>query len=229
MADKGMIMSQHYTLLGHCNVTLGIILDSLYSQYGSDAVVEIVSNIADNENALADRAYLHHKIKTNELYYSNWQPSGDTKFILTGMSPNIKSKIFRFFLEHFSIEADQYRSSIHKSAVVCNGVEFEGAVNISPLTVIAQYAKLGKFVTLNRNVSIGHHTELGEYTTVNPGCNIGGSCKIGKNVVIGIGTTVFDNIEIGDNTIIGGGSLVTKSIPPNTLAYGAPAKVIKTL
>lgn len=222
-------MNQHFTLLGHCNVTLGIILDSLYSQYGCDAVVDIISNIAENDNPLSDKTYLHQKIKTKELNYSNWQPSDNTKYILTGMSPKIKSKIFHFFLEHFSIEADHYHSSIHKSAVVCNGVEFEGAVNISPLTVIAQYAKLGKFVTLNRNISIGHHTELGEYTTVNPGCNIGGSCKIGKNVVIGIGTTVFDNIEIGDNTIIGGGSLVTKSIPPNTLAFGAPAKVVKTL
>lgn len=145
------------------------------------------------------------------------------------MSPKIKQKIFRFFLEHFAIDEQQYGSVIHNSAVICNGVEYEGAVNISPATVVAQYAKLGKFVTLNRNVSIGHHTQLGEFTSVNPGCNIGGNCQIGKNVVIGMGATVFDHVEIGDNAIIGGGSVVTKSVPADSLVYGVPAKVVKSL
>jgi len=220
---------KHFTLLGHCNATLGIILDSLYSQYGSSLTVDIVSNILENDNANADITFLHDKIETNEYYYSDWQPAKNTEFLLAGISPNTKRKIFQFFLEHFTIDVQQYRSIIHNSAVICNGVQLEGAVNISPTTVVAQYAKLGKFVSLNRNVSIGHHTEVGEYTSVNPGCNIGGSCKIGKNVIIGIGSTVFDKIEIGDNAIIGAGSVVTKSVPANTLVYGVPAKVIKTL
>lgn len=222
-------MNRSYTLLGHCNVTLGIILDSLYSQYGSEVTVDIVSNLKNDNNPLADMPFLHDKIATNELYYTDWYPDKNTKFLLTGMSPRIKEKIFQFFFEHFAIGSEQYQSVIHSSAVVCNGVQFEGAVNISPATVVAQYAELEKFVTLNRNVSIGHHAELGEYTSVNPGCNIGGGCKIGKNVVIGMGATVFDDIDIGDNVIIGGGSMVTKSVPANTLAYGVPAKVVKTL
>lgn len=218
-------MNRHFTLLGHCPVTLGIILDSLYSQYGSEQAVDIISNLAENENV----SFLHEKIATKEFYYSEWKPAKDTEYLLTGMSPKVKRIIFQFFLEHFAIDAQQYRSAIHNSAVICNGVQYEGAVNISPATVVAQYAKLGKFVTLNRNVSIGHHTELGEYTSVNPGCNIGGYCKIGKNVVIGMGATVFNQIEIGDNVIIGGGSVVTKSVPANSLVYGVPAKVVKTL
>ena len=219
-------MNRHFTLLGHCNSTLGIILDSLYSQYGSGLAVDIVSNLVKDDDPLA---FLHDKIEIKEFYYSDWQPAKNTEFLLTGMEPRVKRIIFQFFLEHFAVDAQQYRSVIHNSAVICNGVQFEGAVNISPTTVVAQYAKLGKFVTLNTNVSIGHHTEVGEYTSVNPGCNIGGNSKIGKNVVIGIGSSVFDKIEIGDNVIIGGGSVVTKSVPANTLVYGVPAKVIKTL
>ena len=219
-------MNRHFTLLGHGNVTLGIILDSLYSQYGSELAVDIVSNLAEDENP---QTFLHDEIETNEFYYRDWQPTKNTEFLLTGMSPRAKRIIFQFFLEHYAIDAQQYKSVIHNSAVICNGVQFGGAVNISPATVVAQYAKLGKFVTLNRNVSIGHHTEVGEYTSINPGCNIGGYNKIGKNVVIGIGATLFNQIEIGDNVIIGGGSVVTKSVPANTLVYGVPAKVIKTL
>lgn len=219
-------MNRHFTLLGHCDVTLGIILDSLFSLYDSKLEVDIVSNLTTHINP---RSFLHDQILTKEVYYSDWEPKKNTQYLLTGMSPKVKRIIFEFFLEHFSIDAKLYSSVIHNSSVLCNAVTLEGAVNISPMTVVAQYATLGKFVTLNRNVSVGHHTEIGDYTTINPGCNLGGSSKIGKDVTIGIGSTIFDNIEIGDNVIIGGGSVVTKSVPSNTLVYGVPAKVIKTL
>ncbi|MGM8216536.1 gamma carbonic anhydrase [Bacillaceae bacterium W0354] len=57
------------------------------------------------------------------------------------------------------------------------------------------------------------------------------SCKIGKNALIGMGSMILDGAEIGENAYIGAGSLVTKNkkIPPNTLAFGRPAKVIREL
>ena len=42
-----------------------------------------------------------------------------------------------------------------------------------------------------------------------------------------MGANVIDGINIGKNTIIGAGSVVTKPIPDNVVAYGAPAKVIR--
>ncbi len=57
------------------------------------------------------------------------------------------------------------------------------------------------------------------------------SCKIRKNALIGMGSMIMDGAEIGENAYIGAGSLVTKDkkIPPNTLAFGRPAKVIREL
>jgi len=57
------------------------------------------------------------------------------------------------------------------------------------------------------------------------------SCHIRKNALIGMGSMVMDGAEIGENAYIGAGSLVTKNkkIPPNTLAFGRPAKVIREL
>lgn len=57
------------------------------------------------------------------------------------------------------------------------------------------------------------------------------SCIIRKKALIGMGSIVLDQAEIGEGAFIGAGSLVPqgKKIPPNTLAFGRPAKVIREL
>lgn len=53
-----------------------------------------------------------------------------------------------------------------------------------------------------------------------------GSVTIGNNVYFGQKVTVLKGVSIGDNCVIGLGSIVTHSIPANSVAVGAPAKVI---
>lgn len=57
------------------------------------------------------------------------------------------------------------------------------------------------------------------------------SCVIRKKALIGMGSIILDQAEIGEGAFIGAGSLVPqgKKIPPNTLAFGRPAKVIREL
>lgn len=50
---------------------------------------------------------------------------------------------------------------------------------------------------------------------------------LGDNVVIGAGAKVLGGITIGDNAVIGANAVVTRDIPPNSVAGGIPAKVIK--
>ena len=52
---------------------------------------------------------------------------------------------------------------------------------------------------------------------------------IEENVWIGAGAIIIGGVTIGKNSIIGAGSVVVKSIPPNCIAVGVPAKVKKIL
>ena len=52
---------------------------------------------------------------------------------------------------------------------------------------------------------------------------------IGNNVWIGGSVTILPGVIIGDNVTIGAGSVVTRDIPPNTVAVGNPCKVVKSL
>ena len=39
----------------------------------------------------------------------------------------------------------------------------------------------------------------------------------------------FSNVIIGENAIIGAGSVVTKNVPPDTIAAGNPAKILRKI
>lgn len=52
---------------------------------------------------------------------------------------------------------------------------------------------------------------------------------IGKNVWIAAGATIIGGVTVGENSVIAAGSVVTKDVPPNTLAGGNPARVIRSI
>lgn len=73
-------------------------------------------------------------------------------------------------------------------------------------------------VVLGDRVSIGHMSILH-------------GCEVGDDSVIGMGSTILNGAKIGKNCLIGAGSLITKNtvIPDNTMAFGRPAKIVRTM
>lgn len=80
------------------------------------------------------------------------------------------------------------------------------------------------------HVSTGHPTLIGEGVTVGHGAIVHG-CTVGANTLIGMGAIVLDDAEVGCDCIIGAGALVTRGtcIPDGTMAFGNPARVIRSL
>lgn len=111
---------------------------------------------------------------------------------------------------------------------------------------LGQGVHLGNFAevkasTLERGVKMGHFSYIGD-ATVGEDTNIGAGTitanwdgvnknrtNIGKEVFIGVDTSLVAPIEIGDGAHTGAGSVVTKDVPPHTLAVGVPARAIKKL
>ena len=52
---------------------------------------------------------------------------------------------------------------------------------------------------------------------------------IERNVWLGANVTVLKGVTIGENTLVAAGSIVTRSLPPNVIAGGTPAKVIRSI
>lgn len=52
---------------------------------------------------------------------------------------------------------------------------------------------------------------------------------IEENVWLGARVTVLNGVTIGAHSVVGAGSVVTRDIPPRTVAVGMPAKVIREI
>lgn len=75
-----------------------------------------------------------------------------------------------------------------------------------------------KPLIIEDRVTIGHRVTLH-------------SAVIRENALVGMDSTVLDGAEIGEYAFLGAGSLVPpgKKIPPRTLAFCRPAKVVREL
>lgn len=52
---------------------------------------------------------------------------------------------------------------------------------------------------------------------------------IGRNVWLGANVTVLKGVTIGENTVVAAGSVVARSLPPDVVAAGVPARVIRRI
>jgi acetyltransferase-like isoleucine patch superfamily enzyme len=62
---------------------------------------------------------------------------------------------------------------------------------------------------------------------ITAGNTMGGASRLGANVWLGARVTVMKGVQIGFGAIIGAASVVTRDVPPLSIAVGSPARVIK--
>jgi acetyltransferase-like isoleucine patch superfamily enzyme len=99
--------------------------------------------------------------------------------------------------------------------------------------------ELGSGTKIMANVYIPSRTKIGSMVFVGPnttllndrnpirmpaGTQVVKGPTIHDNVSIGGGCTILPGVTIGEGAFIGGGSVVTKDVPPWTMAYGVPAR-----
>lgn len=89
--------------------------------------------------------------------------------------------------------------------------------------------RIGDDCLFGPNVSLytaGHPIDLkGRLDNIGTGAPI----TISNGVWIGGSCVIMGGVTIGDNAVIGAGSVVTRDVPPNTVAVGSPAKVIRRI
>lgn len=99
----------------------------------------------------------------------------------------------------------------------CTLYGFLSSVRIGKRVGIAAYCSL---------VSAQHaFSDLNE-STIRQGLYTKGDIVIEDDVWLGIGVRVMDGVRIGKGAVVGANAVVTKDIPPYSIAVGVPARVI---
>lgn len=88
------------------------------------------------------------------------------------------------------------------------------------------------FIDHGMGIVIGETTEIGDGVMLYHGVTLGGQVltqtkrhpTVEDNVTIGAGAKVLGPITIGEGSAIGANAVVTKSVPPHSIATGVPAK-----
>jgi acetyltransferase-like isoleucine patch superfamily enzyme len=88
---------------------------------------------------------------------------------------------------------------------------------------IDDFTIIGEFVSIR---DANHGMERGEPIRYQP--HTSKPIRIGKDVWIARGSCILAGVTIGEGSVIGANSVVTKDIPPYSIAAGVPARIIKS-
>ena len=89
--------------------------------------------------------------------------------------------------------------------------------------------RIGDGCIINTNCSIDHDCEIADFVHVAPGTAISGTTSVGQGTHIGTNSSVIDGTVIGEWSYIGAGAAVVKNIGSHVMAYGVPAREIRSL
>ncbi|MBL7158026.1 MAG: UDP-3-O-(3-hydroxymyristoyl)glucosamine N-acyltransferase [Candidatus Omnitrophica bacterium] len=89
------------------------------------------------------------------------------------------------------------------------------------------HTRIGRGTKIDNLVQIAHNVTIGSNCIIVAQCGISGSVKVGNNVMMGGQVGIADHMEIGDNVLLAAQAAVMKSVPPNTIMWGKPARPLK--
>jgi len=115
-----------------------------------------------------------------------------------------------------------------------------------------QLSEYAWIIRHKENCKLGYKTDIGAFTYINAKnqiviedfVQIGSHCSIysestidkkegavilKKNCRIGTHSVIMPGVSVGENSIVGAFSFVNSDIPPDVMAFGIPARVIREL
>ena len=167
-------------------------------------------SVLGTEEILPDLHKKFEKLEGIIAIGDNWQRSVVVKKI-QGIFPNFK-----------------FATVIDPTAIISKNIVIGKGVVIMPGVIVNNATSVGDFCILNTKSSLDHDSVMEDFSSLAPGVTVGGNVKIGHHTAISLGANVIQGMNIEEHTVIGAGAVVVSSIPAKTVAYGVPARVVRS-
>lgn len=133
------------------------------------------------------------------------------------------------------LDITKLSARIEPGAIIRNGVQIADTAVVMMGAVINIGAVIGEGTMIDMNAVLGARATIGKHCHIGAGAVIAGVLEppsatpviIEDNVLIGANAVVLEGCRVGANSVVAAGSVVTSDIPPDSVAAGSPATVVK--
>ena len=155
-------------------------------------------------------------------------------------------------LQHNEFAHLEVESSCRNSAIPLLDLK-DLPARIEPGAIIREQVQIGKNAVIMMGAILNIGAVVGEGTMIDMGAVLGGRATVGKNchigagavlagvvepasavpvvvedeVLIGANAVVIEGCRVGRGAVVAAGAVVVSDVPPNTVAAGCPARIIK--
>lgn len=201
---------------------IGLVIRTSYwkarlKKIGKNVIIDIGTQfVGSNSISIGDRTW----IDKNVILIAG-KPSFSGKLVIQKENKNFNGEIGNLIIGKYCHIAPNVLIQAH------------GGVEIGDFTGIASGSKIysqSHHYKGPRNANTKQDEIIYKFTPMAPRneqCIINGAVVFKGNNALGLNSSVLPGVTIGKNSWIGVNSFVIKDIPPNTIASGSPAIVIK--
>ncbi len=159
-------------------------------------------------------------------------PLAKTNYLSIGSSSTIRS---HSIIYSGSVVEDKFTCG--HNVIIRENTEIGESVKIGSLSDIQGDCVIEKFSRLHSSVFVGKYSQIGQYVWIFPYVVLTNDSSPPSTQLLGVrvqdfaiiaaNSTVMPGVVVGFGSLIGAHSLVTKNVPPETVVFGVPAKVVK--
>jgi sugar O-acyltransferase (sialic acid O-acetyltransferase NeuD family) len=117
---------------------------------------------------------------------------------------------------------------IHATAAIESFSSLGSGSVVMPMAIVGPNSIVGNFCILNTRSSIDHDCIMHDFSSIGPHAVAGGRVSLFNRSAIAIGSSVKHGLTIGSDSILGANSYLNLNLDPNKIAFGNPAKVIRS-
>jgi UDP-perosamine 4-acetyltransferase len=119
-------------------------------------------------------------------------------------------------------------NAISPFALISPSARFGVGIAVMAGAIINAEAEIGDLAILNTGSSIDHDCRIGQAAHIAPQCALAGMVTVGEGGFMGIGSCAIPEVSVGKWSIVGAGAVVIKDIPDSVVAFGIPARQVRS-
>jgi len=155
-------------------------------------------------------------------YLSVNRPRRDIVFAFQGNQARLR------LAEMVKARGFELATAIHPTASVSASASVGAGTVVRAQSAIGPETRIGANCIIGYGAMVSHDCMIEDRVHLSSGVNVAGCVTIGRATWVGMGATIIDPRSVGTNSMIGAGAVVTADVPDGVVAYGVPARVVRT-